>query len=121
VALLVNMCTDSTSKWLTDIPGLVSASGSTSQRIPPLVHIPPPLASAVLYSQQDFAGALQRSAQHSTAKSFVTTPATHSISAGQHYLEQAVDIAQERVITPARSHCSCDSVRGTSTTTQFAA
>jgi hypothetical protein len=47
---------DGKSKWLTDIPGPASAAGSTAQRIPPLVHMPPPLTSAVLYGRQQVKG-----------------------------------------------------------------
>jgi hypothetical protein len=47
---------DGKSKWWTDIPGLASAAGSTAQRILPLVHMPPPLTSAVLYGGQHVKG-----------------------------------------------------------------
>jgi hypothetical protein len=57
-AVVPTYTADARSKWITDIPGLQTASGSTSQRIPPLVHMPPPLASAVLYGKHSFKGRL---------------------------------------------------------------
>lgn len=42
---------DDRSKWVSDLNACSSAPGSTAQRIPPLVHLPPPMASAVLYGE----------------------------------------------------------------------
>lgn len=46
---------DSRSKWITQL-GLVSAAASTDQNIPPLVHMPAPVVSKVLYGGHDFTG-----------------------------------------------------------------
>eukprot|EP00878_Enallax_costatus_P005795 GHUV01006076.1.p1 GENE.GHUV01006076.1~~GHUV01006076.1.p1 ORF type:complete len:167 (+),score=48.18 GHUV01006076.1:159-659(+) len=47
---------DARSKWITDI-GIPSAAGSTHRNIPPLVHMPAPLVSQVLYGGVSFAEA----------------------------------------------------------------
>jgi hypothetical protein len=46
---------DAKSKWITQL-GMPSAAASTQHSIPPLVHMPPHLASSVLYGQQNFQG-----------------------------------------------------------------
>ncbi|WIA10196.1 hypothetical protein OEZ85_010399 [Tetradesmus obliquus] len=44
---------DSKSKWITQL-GMPSAAASTTHSIPPLVHMPPHLASSVLYGGASF-------------------------------------------------------------------
>jgi phosphatidylinositol glycan class P protein len=44
---------DASSKWITAL-NRESAAAATDRSIPPLVHIPAPVASAVLYGCQDF-------------------------------------------------------------------
>jgi hypothetical protein len=46
---------DAHSKWITQL-GMQSAAASTQHSIPPLVHVPPHLASSVLYGGQNFQG-----------------------------------------------------------------
>jgi hypothetical protein len=47
---------DARSKWITQL-GLQSASAPAAASIPPLVHIPAPLVSRVLYGGENFATA----------------------------------------------------------------
>jgi hypothetical protein len=51
------MCSpaDAKSKWIMQL-GMPSAAASTQHSIPPLVHMPPHLASSVLYGEQNFQG-----------------------------------------------------------------
>jgi hypothetical protein len=55
----LTIAADAKSKWITQL-GMPSAAASTQHSIPPLVHMPPHLASSVLYGGQNFQGMWQQ-------------------------------------------------------------
>jgi hypothetical protein len=46
---------DARSKWAPEL-GLASAMGATARAIPPLLHVPPPVVSRVLFGGEGVAG-----------------------------------------------------------------
>lgn len=52
---LLPHCTDEKSKWIENI-GIDSVVRSTAASIPPLVHIPAPVVTRVLYGRQTLQG-----------------------------------------------------------------
>ncbi|KAF6265378.1 PIG-P-domain-containing protein [Scenedesmus sp. NREL 46B-D3] len=57
---------DANSKWVTQL-GMPSAAASTQHSIPPLVHLPPHLASGVLHGGHNFQGGAQQTTPQAVA------------------------------------------------------